>query len=224
MPAWPRARLNYVLHVLRRRAELSRRFDVRREFARVEESCVPSYLHRNPLAAAAAWWRLFAAARLFWRSGARAPVLDFGAATGELGQILGPTVPYDYIESDEMMSRALNDMAPAAVRRDLKTIPHGVYGTVFALDSLEHNENVPELVDALIAGLKPDGRLIVSGPTENVLYRLGRRVAGFHGHYHHTNIHDIERVIATRLVKQERVTVPAGLPLFSVSAWSLRPD
>jgi len=215
--------LNHLRHILHRRAELSRRFDLRHDFERVEETCVPSYLHRNPLAAGAAWWRLFAAAGLFRRSGARAPVLDFGAATGELGQILGPSVPYDFIESDEMMARVLTDMAPAAGRRTLEAIPHGYYGTIFALDSLEHNENVPELVDALIAGLKPDGRLIVSGPTENVLYRLGRRVAGFKGHYHHTNIHDIERVISARMINQARLTVPAGLPLFSVSTWCARP-
>jgi hypothetical protein len=82
MPASWRTRLSYLRHVLRRSAELSRRFNVGREFARVGETCVPSYLHRNPLPAGAAWWRLFAAARLFRRSGARLQVLDFGTATG----------------------------------------------------------------------------------------------------------------------------------------------
>jgi hypothetical protein len=143
---------------------------------------------------------------------------------GELGQILEPSVPYDFIESDEMIAHTLTDMKPAAQRRTLETIPRGLYGTSFALDSLEHNDSVPELVGALIAGLKADGRLIVSGPTENGLYRFGRRVAGFKGHYHHTNIHDIEQVIAARMINRARLTVPAGLPLLSVSTWSLRPS
>lgn len=214
--------MNAVRHVLRRRAALARHFDIRHEFARVEESCVPSYLHRNPLAAGVAWWRLFAAVRLFRRLGSPGPVLDFGAATGELGQLLGSGGAYEFVEADDAMAQALASMAPAAVRRRLETLPPGHYGTVFALDSLEHNKDVPALVDALIACLRPGGLLIVSGPTENNLYRLGRRIAGFHGHYHHTNIHDIERVIAARLVNLARRTVPAGLPLFSVTAWGER--
>ncbi len=195
---------------------------MRREFARVEETCVPSYLHRNPLAAGVAWWRLFAAVQLFGRFGSPGPVLDFGAATGELGQLLGPGIAYEFVEGDEIMAQALVSMAPAAVRRRLETLLPGHYGAVFALDSLEHNENVPDLVDALIGGLRPDGLLIVSGPTENSLYRAGRRLAGFHGHYHHTNIHDIEQVIAARLANRARRMIPTGLPLFSITAWGRR--
>lgn len=214
--------MNSIRHVLRRRAELSRRFDIQRQFEQIEETCVPSYLHGNPLAAAVAWWRLFAAARLFRRFGSQVPVLDFGAATGELGQLLGPEGPYEFVEMDEIMAQTIIETAPHAVRFRLESLPIGRYGTIFALDSLEHNENVPELVDALLIALRPGGTLIVSGPTENRAYRLGRRIAGFHGHYHHTNIRKIEQVIASRMDNLGRRNIPVGIPLFSVSAWRRR--
>ena len=56
------------------------------------------------------------------------------------------------------------------------------FAAIFALNSLEHNENIPELVDRLVPLLRPDGVFILSGPTESGFYRLGRRLAGFSGH------------------------------------------
>ena len=211
--------MNPVRHVLRRRAELFRRFDVRRQFEQIEESCVPSYLHHNAAAAAIAWWRLFVAVRFFRRFGAAGPALDFGAATGELGHLLGPEVFYEFVEIDEVLARTVTETIPRAIRLRLEDLPARRYGTIFALDSLEHNENVPELVDRLVAALAPSGVLIVSGPSESALYRLGRRLAGFHGHYHHTNIDDIECVIAARMHRVGSTTVPIGIRLFSISAW-----
>jgi hypothetical protein len=61
---------------------------------------------------------------------------------------------------------------------------------------------------------------ILSGPTENSLYRLGRRAARFAGDYHKTTIHDIEQLVeARRFVRLSRSRVPLGVPLFHVSAW-----
>jgi hypothetical protein len=49
----------------------------------------------------------------------------------------------------------------------------------------------------LAESLADDGVVIVSGPTESPLYRLGRRVAGFGGHYHKHTVFDVERAVAT---------------------------
>ena len=117
------------------------------------------------------------------------------------------------------MASALTSMRPDAVRCRLDDIEAGRYGTVFALDSLEHNDNVPEIVDRLRLGLAPERVLIVSGPTENLLYRLGRRIAGFRGHYHHTNITEIERIISTSMTRIRRRGIPPVMTLFSISVW-----
>jgi hypothetical protein len=48
--------------------------------------------------------------------------------------------------------------------------------------------------------LRPDGKLLVCGPTENWIYKLGRRIVGFSGEYHHRSIADIERAMERRFV------------------------
>jgi hypothetical protein len=80
--------------------------------------------------------------------------------------------------------------------------------------------NFAELLEILVRKLAPGGVLILSGPTENGLYRLGRRIAGFDGHYHETTIYHIEAV-AERLLR--RVAVRSVLPLaplFRITSWT----
>jgi len=60
---------------------------------------------------------------------------------------------------------------------------------------LEHVEPVEDALELFKTWLKRDGALLVSLPTENRLYRLGRRLAGFKGHYHHDNAESIDRAI-----------------------------
>ena len=213
--------LNRKLQVVRRRrAALKARFDVARTFEALEETCVPSYLHPNPLAAAVSWWRLMAAADLYAAHAPEGPVLDFGASSGELFHMIEPKGPLAFVEELAPLRAALTADLPEAKEHTLDDLPESRFKAIFALDSLEHNEDIAGLVDRLIAGLAPDGVMIVSGPTENWLYRLGRRVAGYSGHYHHQTIHDIEAVIAGRLTRRAVKVVPFGLPLFRLSVWS----
>jgi len=70
-----------------------------------------------------------------------------------------------------------------------------------------------------VPALRPDGRMIVSGPTESWVYRLGRRIAGFQGPYHMTTIHHIERALGERLARLTVRCLPPVLPLFRISVW-----
>jgi SAM-dependent methyltransferase len=203
--------------IRRRRAELRTAFDIAHSFETIEESCVPSYCHPNPLAAGISWWRLLAALSL--ARGRQGPVLDFGAASGEIYHLRAESGAYHFVEGNEVLAEALLRDAPQAHRERLDALPRGRFETVFALDSLEHNPDVPRLLDALVAALAPGGRLIVSGPTESAFYRLGRRLTGFSGHYHHATIYDIERELASRLERRALKNLPPLLPLFRVSAW-----
>lgn len=209
----------------RRRARLQAQLDIRRQLEALEESCVPSYCHPNPLAAAVAWWRLFAVRSLYERFRMPGPLLDFGAATGELFHVLAPADDYHFVEESELLARVLLRSAPAARRERIDALPPARFGSIFALDSLEHNEDAGALVDALVGALAPGGRLYLSGPTESGLYRLGRRIAGFEGHYHHMTVFDVERVLARRLRRLTNRNVPPAPVLFRVSVWSAaRPD
>jgi len=208
-----------------RRAALRSQFDVRREFETLEESCVPSYVHANPLAAWTAWSRLTAAARLYDRHAPAGPVLDFGSATGELRQVLEPLRgDYHFVEQNEVLVSALKRNLPEARREDAADLGEGRFAAVFALDSLEHNEEIGPILTAIARSLRPDGVFILSGPTENALYRLGRRLAGFDGHYHVQTIYDIERQAEAAFQRQARSLQPAGIPLFALSAWRVRPS
>lgn len=202
-----------------RRAELRTRLDVAKKFEQLEESCVPSYIHSNPAAAGVAWMRLIRAAELYRKYAPKGPILDFGAATGEVFHVLNTDQPYHFCELNEVLIKALVEMNPRAKREHLDKLPPSSFAAIFALDSLEHNDNVGELLDLLAASLRPDGVLILSGPTENWLYKTGRKIAGFSGHYHKTTIADIEQVASGKLALVHRRSVPFGVPLFSLSVW-----
>src|SRR5215470_14003763 len=85
-------------HVRLRRRELAKQFDVAREMEKIEETCVPSYVHANLLAASVAWWSLFASEAFYRKYAPKGTVLDFGAASGELGHLLPAGTSYEYVE------------------------------------------------------------------------------------------------------------------------------
>jgi SAM-dependent methyltransferase len=209
-------------HIQRRRADLRRDIDVATTFEEWEESCVPSYCHANWLAAYVSWIRLFRAADLARSHAPRARrVLDFGSSVGELGHLISTGGDgYDFIESDDHSAAFLTSRLPSAQRVSLEQAPKDAYDLVFAIDSLEHNSNFAELLEALVGKLAPGGFLILSGPTENALYRFGRRLAGFDGHYHETTIYEIEGAAARLMSRREVRSVLPVAPLFRISAWA----
>lgn len=201
-----------------RRLALQSHFDVRKQFEEIEESCIPSYVHGNRLAAWVAWQRTKAAARLYDRLAPAGPILDFGAATGEVGHLAHKKGPYHIIEQDEVLAAACT-VWQEAKRVSLGNAQPGAYAAMFALDSLEHNDDIPALIEQLVPMLQRDGVFILSGPTESGFYKLGRRLAGFSGHYHLSNIFDIEAILARHCTLVEARRVPVFPTLFRVTAW-----
>lgn len=210
-------------HIQERRKALREAIDIDRNFKLWEETCVPSYCHNNFVAAYVSWMRLFAAAKLAEES---VPVLhrvlDFGASVGELSHILGSGVQYHFVEQDETAASFLVKQNPTAQRQMLQEIRSQTYDVVFAIDSLEHNPNFTELLGSLTGLVGQQGILILSGPTENKLYKLGRMIAGFEGDYHFTTIYEIEAAAAAHLERIRTKTIPIGVPLFRITAWKHR--
>lgn len=212
--------MNLLSLVRKRRALLNSRFDIVRQFGEIEESCVAAYAHKNPVVASIFWWRLASAVRAYHRYAPGGTILDFGAASGELFHVLQPSDPYHFIELEDQMAETLLHFNPAANRQSIESLGPGSYSAIFALDSLEHNNNIPELLATFHEALADDGVLILSGPTENFLYRFGRRLASWSGHCHMTNIYDIERMSNVLYSRITRTAIPTRLtPLFSVTAW-----
>jgi len=166
-----------------------------------------------------AWSRLFYAKSLYHKYSSGNIVLDFGAGSGELGRLLDSCSEYTFIENTDELANLIKVSLPLANRSYLNQIGVEKYDAIFCLDSLEHNLNYMNLIDQVLISLKSDGVLVVSGPTENFLYKIGRSIAGFKGDYHETNIFAIEEYLNSKLVLRSKSFAPFKLPLFSISIW-----
>ena len=211
-------RLFFGAAIAARRSALQSHFDVVRQFEQIEESCVPSYVHGNRFAALVAWQRNKVAAKLYEQYAPAGPILDFGAATGEVGHLIHKKGSYCIIEQDDLLASACSRWQ-SVQRITLDAAQPASFAAIFALDSLEHNEDIPSLVAKLLPLLRLDGVFILSGPTESTLYKLGRKIAGFSGHYHHSNIYDIETIVAASCSLLDARRVPLFPTLFRVTAW-----
>ena len=220
--------MNSFKYVINRRRELKGRLNLETDIEKWAETCLPSYCHSNIFAAYVSWLRLFEAVNffekalqksVFFSSKQTTNILDFGCGTAELRFLLPASINYRYVENNPLALAWLNHLGLKPARIKLEQLPKEHFDLIFALDSLEHNEDYQKLVARIIKCLVPGGSLIISGPTENTLYKLGRRIARFSGHYHCTTISDINREVDSLLLLEKRKIIPFGLPLFSISQW-----
>jgi hypothetical protein len=86
----------------------------------------------------------------------------------------------------------------------------GRFDCIFALDVLEHvgDDDLARLGERFRRLLRAGGRLVVSGPTESVMYQVGRLVAGFRGAYHRRSVFDVARVLDQAWRADETCVVP----------------
>lgn len=188
----------------------------------LDEAAFPAYAHRNPLVDLIFWRRLSVAFAEARRHGGRR-ALDFGCGTGLMSEALtsaGFRVtavdldlgPKRLLEERLAFSKSITFFEGDLVTLDL---PSGSFDVILALDVLEHISPLAPYVNAFERLLSPNGVLIVSGPTENWLYRLGRRLAGgeFTGHYHVSDIHVVAESARERFEVRTvaRVIWPATL-------------
>ena len=190
-----------------------------------DEMAIPSYLHRNPAMRWMAWRRVeVLAARLRRVAAAARPgtVVDFGCGAGvlfdEASKLADRVVGVDIVlDAARMTVEALGLDRVALMSPDeaAATIAPGSVDILLAGEVLEHLEDDLERTLERFAGwLAPRGRLLVSLPTESRLYRLGRRLAGFHGHYHHHDAAAIHRAILAAGYREIATDkVPLGGPL-----------
>ena len=174
-----------------------------------DEMAIPSYLHRNRAMRWMAWRRVHVvAARLqraavAWRAGEGRHVVDFGCGAGVLLEAASRAA--DRVTGIDIVLRAAEMLVEELSLKNVTLLPPdqaettitpGSVDVVIAGEVLEHlDHDLDRTLDLFGRWLVPGGRLLVSLPTESPLYRLGRRLAGFHGHYHHSDAAAIDRAI-----------------------------
>jgi len=91
---------------------------------------------------------------------------------------------------------------------------------IICADVLEHIQDIKPIILKWHKKLKKDGKLIISGPTENFLYKIGRFIAGFSGKgdYHVHNIKDILETIKSNgyILKTQKSLPTKLLELFRI--------
>lgn len=193
--------------------------------SRLHYAALLAYGHRNPLIRWLFWQRVRGVMRYLKGRGPWRSVLDFGCGAGVL-------VPYFAERAQRVVAADVDLSALRAIARYVPLAPnvevldlggHSLSDLapdscelIVALDVLEHVEDLASTANALERVLAPGGEIIVSGPTENVAYRLGRRIAGrdFTADYHVRNIHDIRCELASTFKVQPIATMFHPMPLF----------
>ena len=192
-----------------------------------DELAIPSYLHPNPLLRWMAWRRIEVITRHFQdacrtRPGGAGPiVMDFGCGTGvlfdevsHLAQRIYGVDPVLHAAQLLVDTWGLDKVTLLTPEQAAGGVPEKSVDIILAAEVLEHIDPLQGAITFLKSRLKREGTLLVSLPTEGALYRIGRRLAGFRGHYHHGNAASVDCEIVAAGFTQERLEkIPGPGPL-----------
>lgn len=199
------------------------------EPGRLDEAGFPAYSHPNPLINRLFWQRLRAAMNYIETNAPYDKVLDFGCGSGVMLPFLAQhskqviALDIDLLPLEKVKKHIplpSNVEVYDANQITLSGLPQRSFDLINALDVLEHVDDLPRTLSELLALLRPGGQLVVSGPTENILYQIGRKIAGpeYSGAYHERGIAEIKREL-TRVTRMEQIaTLYWPIALFEIFA------
>ena len=199
----------------------------------MDEAAFPAYAHRNPLISFLFWRRLHIVMKHFERRGRSLNALDFGCGSGVmlpfLASIADRVVAAD-VDFDPLHKMAAHVHLPENVEHlNVADASHdelapSSFDVIIALDVLEHVSDLPKTLNQLAHLLTKSGILVVSGPTENWAYKLGRRLAGkeYTGNYHVRGMKEIYDAMKHTLDVSKLATLYPPFPLFEVYCGNVR--
>lgn len=199
------------------------------EKGRLDEAAFPAYSHRNPLINWLFWQRLRKVMEYVQAPQPYQAILDFGCGSGVMLPFLSGIAQHvtaldvDLLplkSAQKYIPLAENIAVTDAAQTSLAALPKNSYDLIIALDVLEHVRDLPKTLSELFALLNANGQLIVSGPTENILYQIGRKIAGpeYSGAYHERGIAEIKNEILKFAKIQRIATLYQPFPLFEIFA------
>jgi len=197
------------------------------EKGRLDEAAFPAYSHRNPIINWLFWQRLRKVMDYVEGQKPYGNILDFGCGSGVMlpflssisKQVIAIDVDLLPIQSvQKYIPLANNVEVKDAMKTNFSDLSKNSFDLIIALDVLEHVPDLPKTLSDLFSILKPNGKLIVSGPTENILYQIGRKIAGpeYSGAYHERGIAEIKYEIRKIAKIQHIATLYQPIPLFEI--------
>ncbi|MBL8080687.1 MAG: class I SAM-dependent methyltransferase [Anaerolineales bacterium] len=197
------------------------------EKGRLDEAAFPAYSHRNPIINWLFWQRLRKVMEYIQSPTSYTNILDFGCGSGVMLPYLSSiSAQVTAMDVDLLPIQSVQKYIPLAKNVDVKDatktvitdLPANSFDLIIALDVLEHVHDLPRTLNELLTLLKPGGQLIVSGPTENILYKIGRKVAGpeYSGAYHERGIAEIKAELMKTSKLQPIATLYWPIPLFEI--------
>ena len=195
----------------------------------MDEAGFPAYSHPNPLINWLFWQRLHKVMDYLERDAPYKHVLDFGCGSGVMLPFLcGISARVTAMDIDllpfERISRQrafpANLTVHDARELTLKDLPKASFDVIVATDVLEHVEDLSGTLADMGTLLKPGGQLVISGPTENILYKIGRQLAGpeYSGDYHERGILEVRNLLAEQMQVIHIATLYWPVPLFEIFA------
>lgn len=181
------------------------------------------YTHKNPLVRWVFWKRLEVMLNLANQS---KRVLDFGAGSGvfmpslsknfeEVYCLDSKTDALDYVKKKYQLNNV------KIIKNEGSKLPfkNDFFDIIFAADVLEHFRDSTKIQREFRRVLKINGCLIVSGPTENFIYKLSRKIIfGYRKPVdHYTNIKEVIEK-STELFKMERMKI---IPLWIIPGFEI---
>jgi len=197
------------------------------ERGRLDESGFPAYSHLNPLINWLFWQRLHTAMNYIEKYAPYENVLDFGCGSGVMLPFLAQlskqvtAIDIDLLPLESLKKHiplAENIQVVDANQTSLSQLTPQSFDLINALDVLEHVDDLTHTLIELLNLLKPGGRLVVSGPTENTFYQIGRKLAGpeFSGEYHERGTAEIKRELARLACVRQIAILYWPAPLFEI--------
>jgi 2-polyprenyl-3-methyl-5-hydroxy-6-metoxy-1,4-benzoquinol methylase len=196
---------------------------------RLDEAGFPAYSHQNPLINWLFWQRLHKAMNYIETDAPYDHVLDFGCGSGVMLPFLCgisnrvtamdiDLVPFERVSRQRAFPANLEVHDAREVT--LQDLPKAYFDIIVATDVLEHVDDLSGMLADMKALLKPGGQIIISGPTENIFYKIGRALAGseYSGDYHERGIIEVRDLLAEQLQVIHIATLYWPVPLFEIFA------